>query len=63
MSSVLYLVLAPDKQKADVEGIPQIQIEQLRTIVNNIYEIFNEEPLHPNNDTADDEIVLAIMGK
>eukprot|EP00957_Ditylum_brightwellii_P092676 7056752-Ditylum_brightwellii.AAC.1 len=63
MSLVLHLVLAPDNQKADVEGIPQIQIDQLRTIFNYIYKINNEKPLHPDNDLTDDEIVFVIMGQ
>eukprot|EP00957_Ditylum_brightwellii_P022168 1672992-Ditylum_brightwellii.AAC.1 len=46
-----------------MDDIPQIQINQLHTIVNNIYKINNEPTLDSDDDLTDDEIVLVIMGQ
>eukprot|EP00957_Ditylum_brightwellii_P010778 816793-Ditylum_brightwellii.AAC.1 len=63
MSPILHLVVAPDKQKSDLEGIPQIHIDKLRTIMNHIYELNNDKTLHPDDNLINNEIVLTIVGK
>eukprot|EP00957_Ditylum_brightwellii_P162699 12389522-Ditylum_brightwellii.AAC.1 len=63
MSPIIHLVLAMDKQKKDLEGIPQIHINHLQTIVNVTYEIDNEEKLCPEDKLTNDEIALVIMGQ
>eukprot|EP00957_Ditylum_brightwellii_P201858 15327553-Ditylum_brightwellii.AAC.1 len=46
-----------------MDSIPQIQINQLCTIVNSIYKINNEPTLDSDDDLTNDEIVLAIIGQ
>ena len=41
-------------------GIPQIQIDQLRKIVRQLYELDNDTPLEPSNDLTDEDIVKVI---
>ena len=43
ISPIIHLVLVPDKTRPDTAGIPQIQIDQLRIIVQNICDLNNEE--------------------
>eukprot|EP00957_Ditylum_brightwellii_P012074 912740-Ditylum_brightwellii.AAC.1 len=61
MPPILHLVLAPDKMKTDTAGIPQIQIDQLRTVVQNICDLNKEE--HIIDNLTDDKIVLVIKGQ
>eukprot|EP00957_Ditylum_brightwellii_P180400 13742190-Ditylum_brightwellii.AAC.1 len=63
MSPVLNLLLSPDTSKSDIKDIPQIQIDQWKTIVNSIYEIHNEPKIDSEEDLTNDDIFLAIMGQ
>ena len=44
-----------------LEGIPQIQIEQLRNIVRHLYELDNNTPFEPSLDFTDENIVQLIQ--
>eukprot|EP00957_Ditylum_brightwellii_P149663 11396755-Ditylum_brightwellii.AAC.1 len=46
-----------------MDVIPQIKVDQLCTIVNNIYKINNEPTIDSNDDLTNDETVLTFMGK
>eukprot|EP00957_Ditylum_brightwellii_P180113 13720336-Ditylum_brightwellii.AAC.1 len=61
MSPIIHLVIAPDKTQSDAAAITQIQIDQLRTIVQNICDLNKEEQV--TNDLTSDKIVLAIKGQ
>eukprot|EP00957_Ditylum_brightwellii_P212379 15367207-Ditylum_brightwellii.AAC.3 len=61
MSPIIHLVLAPDKIQPDTAGVPQIQIDLQRTIVQNICDLNKEEQV--TNNPTDDKIVLAIKGQ
>ena len=58
--SSLHIVLAPNKTKTLLEGIPQIQIDQLHSIVSTLHEIKHGILLSDDNDMADDKIFMAI---
>ena len=54
------LTFATVKSSARLEGIPQIQIDQLRNIVCHLYELDNNTSINPSCDLTDKEIVRVI---
>ena len=51
------LTFAPNKHSRDMEGMPQIQVDQLRHIVRVLYEMNQGEALMEENDLTDEGIV------
>eukprot|EP00957_Ditylum_brightwellii_P053453 4051289-Ditylum_brightwellii.AAC.1 len=57
---LLCLSIAPDKESTLIQLMPQIQVDQLRSIVSTLHELKHDIPLSDEDDLTDDEIVMAI---
>ena len=59
-SPQITLTFATVKSSANLEGIPQIQIDQLWNIVCHLYELDNNTSIDQSCDLTDEEIVRVI---
>ena len=59
-SPTITLTFATVKSSPRLEGIPQIQVDQLRNVVRHLYELDHGYPLDPINDVTDEDIIHVI---
>eukprot|EP00957_Ditylum_brightwellii_P175135 13334245-Ditylum_brightwellii.AAC.1 len=60
---LIHISIAPEKEHTLQQHMPQMHIDQLRSVVSALHEIKYGTKLDKNDDLTDDEIVMAINSK